>query len=114
MQIMPGTAKTIAQEMNLTQYNLENPNDNIKMGTWYLDFTHKKFDNHSMLAIASYNAGWNNVSKWLRRFSNRDPDEFVEAIPFDETQGYVRQVFGNYWNYLRLYNPKISQLVAQY
>ena len=113
MQIMPGTAKTIAQEMNLTQYNLENPNDNIKMGTWYLDFTHKKFDNHSMLAIASYNAGWNNVSKWLRRFSNKDPDEFVEAIPFDETQGYVRQVFGNYWNYLRLYNPKISQLVAQ-
>lgn len=114
MQVMPGTGKTIASELNLSQYNLENPDDNIKMGTWYLDFTHKKFDNHSMLAIASYNAGWNQVSKWLRQFSNRDADEFVEAIPFDETQGYVRQVFGNYWNYLRLYNPKVSQLVAQY
>jgi len=23
-------------------------------------------------------------------------------------------VFGNYWNYLRLYNPDIAQLLAQY
>lgn len=114
MQLMPGTAQVVAQEINLPKYNLENPRDNIQMGTWYMDFTHKKFDNHSMLAIASYNAGWNNVSKWLKKTNQSDPDEFVEAIPFDETQGYVRQVFGNYWNYLRLYNPKISQLVAQY
>ncbi len=114
MQVMPGTAKFIAEKINLPQYNMESPNDNIQMGTWYLDYTHKEYGNHSMLAIASYNAGPTNVSKWLRQLNQADPDEFVEAIPFEETQGYVRQVFGNYWNYLRLYNPKISQLVAQY
>lgn len=113
MQVMPSTAEYIAEKINLPKYDMENPQDNIHMGTWYLDYTHKKYDNHSMLAIASYNAGPNQVSKWLRTLNNRDPDEFVEAIPFDETRGYVRQVFGNYWNYLRLYNPQISQLLAQ-
>ncbi len=114
MQVMPGTGEFIAEKINLPQYNLENPQDNIHMGTWYLDYTHKKYDNHSLLAIASYNAGPNNVAKWLTQLNTRDPDEFVEAIPFDETKGYVRQVFGNYWNYLRLYNPQVSHLVAQY
>lgn len=114
MQVMPGTSKWIAEKIDLKEYSTENPNDNIKLGTWFLDYTHEQYDNNSLFAIASYNAGPGNVSKWLRELSISNPDEFVEAIPFDETRGYVRQVFGNYWNYLRLYNPKISRLVAKY
>mgnify|MGYP002777872460 CR=1 FL=1 len=114
MQVMPSTAQYIAEKINVSNYDLENPQDNIQLGTWYMDYTHNRFDNYSLLAIASYNAGWNNVEKWLKRFKTQDPDEFVESIPFGETQGYVRQVFGNYWNYLRLYNPQVSQLVARY
>ncbi len=114
MQVMPGTSKWVAEKTNLKQYNLEIPNDNIRLGTWFLDYTHGEYDNNSLLAVASYNAGPGNVSKWLRELGISDPDEFVEAIPFDETRGYVRQVFGNYWNYLRLYNPEISQLMAKY
>ncbi|MBD2773606.1 transglycosylase SLT domain-containing protein [Iningainema tapete] len=116
MQVMPDTAKWIAPQIKLDpkKINLENPNDNIKLGTWYLDHTHEQYGNNSLLAIASYNAGPGNVSKWLQTLPKDDPDEFVEAIPFDETKNYVRQVFGNYWNYLRLYNPEISQLVSQY
>ena len=114
MQVMPETGKWIAKKINLKQYNLENPNDNVQMGTWFLDYTQREYDNNSLLAVASYNAGTSNVSKWLRQLGKRDPDEFVEAIPFDETRGYVRQVFGNYWNYMRLYNPEISQLVGKY
>ncbi|MHC5821391.1 MAG: transglycosylase SLT domain-containing protein, partial [Nostoc sp.] len=88
--------------------------DNIMLGTWYLDHTHQQYNNNSLLAIASYNAGPGNVSKWLQTQTTKDPDEFVEEIPFDETKNYVRQVFGNYWNYLRLYNPEISSTVAKY
>jgi soluble lytic murein transglycosylase len=54
------------------------------------------------------------LSKWLQQDSAGDPDEFVESIPFDETRDYVKQVFGNYWNYLRLYDPKVAQQVAQH
>ena len=114
MQVMPGTGKWVADRINLKQYNSENPNDNILLGTWFLDYTHRQYDNNSMLAVASYNAGPTNVSKWLKTLGKSDPDEFVEAIPFGETKGYVRQVFGNYWNYLRLYNPEISELVGRY
>lgn len=114
MQVMPSTGKWIAQQINLPEYNKENPQDSILLGTWYLAHRHDEYSNNSMLAIASYNAGSGNVAKWLRTLNTRDPDEFVEAIPFEETRGYVRQVFGNYWNYLRLYNPEVAQMVSQY
>ncbi|WP_341530573.1 transglycosylase SLT domain-containing protein [Nostoc sp. UHCC 0302] len=116
MQVLPSTAKWIAPQIKVDfkTVNLENPNDNIMLGTWYLDHTHQQYNNNSLLAIASYNAGPGNVSKWLQTLTKEDPDEFVEEIPFDETKNYVRQVFGNYWNYLRLYNPEISGIVAKY
>lgn len=116
MQVMPDTAKWIAPQIKLDSktIDLEDPNDNVMLGTWYLDHTHQQYNNNSLLAIASYNAGPGNVSKWLQNLTKEDPDEFVEDIPFDETRNYVRQVFGNYWNYLRLYNPEISSIVAKY
>ncbi|MEH2346462.1 MAG: transglycosylase SLT domain-containing protein [Nostoc sp.] len=116
MQLLPSTAKWIAPQIKVDfkTINLENPNDNIMLGTWYLDHTHQQYNNNSLLAIASYNAGPGNVSKWLQTLTTQDPDEFVEQIPFDETKNYVRQVFGNYWNYLRLYNPEISGVVTKY
>ena len=109
MQVLPSTAAWIAPQINLKNYSLENPNDNINLGTWYLDHTHDTYNNNSLLAVASYNAGPGNVSNWIQKYGLNDPDEFVEDIPFPETQGYVKHVFGNYWNYLRFYNPEIAQ-----
>lgn len=114
MQMMPSTGAWAAKEINLKKYALENPHDNIKLGTWFLSQTHRVFKNNSLLAVASYNAGQGNLSRWLQNQKPIDPDEFVEAIPFDETQDYVKQVFGNYWNYLRLYDPQVAQQVAQH
>lgn len=114
MQMMPKTGAWAAKNLNLDQYALENPNDNIKLGTWFLDQTHRSFKNNSLLAVASYNAGQGNLSRWLKQEQWMDPDEFVEAIPFDETKDYVKQVFGNYWNYLRLYDPQVAHQLAQH
>jgi soluble lytic murein transglycosylase len=114
MQVMPGTGSWIAPKISLKQYDLKNPNDNINLGTWFLDFTHQEYNNNSLLAVASYNAGPGNVSDWLAKYGFSDPDAFVEVIPFAETKGYVESVFENYWNYLRLYNPDIGQMLAQY
>jgi soluble lytic murein transglycosylase len=109
MQIMPDTGKYIAGNTGNKSYSLTNPEDNIMMGTWYLDYTHGKFAGNSLFAVASYNAGPGAVSKWRQRFDFSDPDEFVENIPFRETKGYIESVFGNYWNYLQIYNPKIQE-----
>ena len=113
MQVMPDTATFIASNIKLKQFKLDDPNDNIRLGTWYLDHTHLEYDNNSMLAVASYNAGPGAVGGWLAKSKTQDPDEFVEMIPYNETKGYVKSVFGNYWNYLRLYNPEISQQISQ-
>ncbi len=113
MQVMPETGEEVAKQIKLTDYSLENVNDNVNLGTYYLDFTHREYNNNSMLAVASYNAGPGAVSGWLQRFGFQDPDEFVVKIPYPETQGYVKSVFENYWNYLRIYNPDVAQLMQQ-
>jgi soluble lytic murein transglycosylase len=110
MQVIPPTAKTAAKNIGLSSYVMTNPEDNINIGTYYLDFTHQKYHNNSMLAVASYNAGPNAVAKWLKRYGLQDADEFVENIPYSETQGYVESVFENYWNYMLVYNPEVSEL----
>jgi soluble lytic murein transglycosylase len=112
MQLMPDTAKEVAAALKLKAYRLDQPSDNIQLGTWYLNSTHDTFQGNSMLAIASYNAGPGNVDEWLKTLDTRDADRFVETIPFDETQNYVKTVLENYWNYLRLYSPPFQKLTS--
>lgn len=112
MQLIPTTAAQEAKYLNLSDYNLQKPEDNILLGTTYLAKMHELHANNSMLAAASYNAGPGNVAKWLREKGELDPDIFVEEIPFGETQWYVKNVFGNYWNYLRLHNLEVSAQIA--
>jgi soluble lytic murein transglycosylase len=114
MQVIPTTAQFAAAKIDLPTYSLTNPADNIKLGSWYLAHVHDQVKNNSLLAIAGYNAGPGNVSKWVKEIGINDPDEFIEKIPFDETQGYVRNVLGNYWNYLRTYHPATSQKMSKF
>ncbi|MEL7083332.1 MAG: transglycosylase SLT domain-containing protein [Cyanobacteria bacterium J06597_1] len=113
-QVMPATGAWIAGQMGLqTSYNLSTANDNLHFGAFYLDYTHRRYQDNSMLAIASYNAGPNNVAQWTQRFSLSDPDLFVEQIPFPETRKYVKAVLGNYWNYLQIYAPNTNNLASR-
>ncbi|MGB3239062.1 MAG: transglycosylase SLT domain-containing protein [Geitlerinemataceae cyanobacterium] len=110
MQVLPETGEWIAQKANEPPpKDLNDPNDNIRLGTLYLDFTHDEYNDNSLFAIASYNAGPGSVADWKKRFAFDDPDVFASKIPFPETNDYISSVFGNYWNYLRLYNPEIKQ-----
>ncbi|HEY9640269.1 MAG TPA: transglycosylase SLT domain-containing protein, partial [Coleofasciculaceae cyanobacterium] len=51
MQVMPETAEWVSQQTKLKTYKLDNPSDNIKMGTWYLDYTHREYNNNSLFAV---------------------------------------------------------------
>lgn len=113
MQVMPGTGSWVAEQINLEDYSLTNPEDNVNLGTWYLHHTHQQYGDNSLLAVASYNAGPGNVAKWIQEYGFEDQDKFVEQIPFPETKGYVEAVFSNYWNYLRLYNPEVGKLLSE-
>lgn len=111
MQVLPSTGQWVADKIGFKNYTLENPPDNIKLGTWFLDYTHREYNDNSLFAVAAYNAGPGNVNRWIKQFGTADLDRFVEQIPFNETRGYVENVLGNYWNYRRLYDPSLQPLV---
>lgn len=113
MQMLPSTADWAAKNLQVEKYSLTNPQDSIKLGTWFLKEIHRPYQNNSLLAVASYNAGQGNLGRWLDNQDEIDFDEFVESIPFYETKNYVKQVFGNYWNYLQLYEPQVNQQVVK-
>ncbi|MCS6959567.1 MAG: transglycosylase SLT domain-containing protein [Pseudanabaenaceae cyanobacterium SKYGB_i_bin29] len=111
MQIIPETAAWIASKLGRKNYSMTNPQDNVEFGTWYLRYTHSRYQNNTMLAVASYNAGPGAVANWVQGGVG-DVDEFVERIPYRETRDYVKKVFANYWNYLRIYSPTLQNHIA--
>lgn len=112
MQLMPGTAYGVAKRLAVPlsgTSDILKPEINIKLGTNYLAYTLKRFDNNALLAVASYNGGPNAVQSWFQQHrlaGNADFDWFVENIPFRETRDYVRKVFGSYWTYEELYGGR--------
>ncbi|MFW6358476.1 MAG: transglycosylase SLT domain-containing protein [Chroococcales cyanobacterium] len=113
MQMIPSSAAWAAESLGIEEYDLTNPDDSVRLGSWLLKQNHLGYRNDSMLAVASYNAGQGNLAKWIPSEGISDPDQFVENIPFDETRNYVKQVFGNYWNYLQLYTPEVKERLTQ-
>ena len=108
MQLMPYTGKRVAKIIGLKLKNekdLFNPKINIQLGTSYLGQISKRF--RGVIQIAgSYNAGPGRMKEWLRRFSERDLDEFVESIPYIETRNYVKRVFRTHQLYKAIYEAR--------
>ena len=112
MQLIPSTASRAAERLGLSDYDLRDPQDSLRLGSWYLARLHGRYEGNALLMVASYNAGVGNVNDWLEQRDPNDPDAFVAQIPFDETRNYVKAVFGNYWNYLRLYDPSMREVAG--
>ncbi|PYM62777.1 MAG: hypothetical protein DMD79_10285 [Candidatus Rokuibacteriota bacterium] len=105
MQLMPDTARLVAQEARLTYdepASLWDPAFNIALGTRYLATLRARFQ-EPLLAVASYNAGPHRVQRWVADRPTADLEEFVEQIPFDETRGFVKRVFTSWQHYRRHY-----------
>ncbi len=106
MQLMPATAKEEAKRAGLSRYDLYNAGDNIKLGTSHLGWLGKNFA-RSEYVMAAYNAGSGNARKWLKTISgNAGLPEWIEAVKFDETNGYVQRVSANLEIYRMLYDGR--------
>ncbi len=98
MQLMPSTGKFIAGKLGLRGIevsDLTDPELNVRLGCIFLADQLRSFDD-LVLALAAYNAGPSNVRRWIKRIDYSDPDEFVELIPFAETQNYIKEVLKDY------------------
>ena len=107
MQIMPETGRkvyaTYPKNQPFDADVLFSPKTNIELGMKYLWQLHQRFGNNKTHILISYNAGPHVLQRWLKRFSAvNDPDEFIEHIPYPETQKYVKRVMRNHGIYKML------------
>ena len=105
MQIMPATADYMMGKLSYevdTTYNLEDARSNLFIGCNYLRYLEDRFNN-DLYVVAAYNGGEGSVNKWINTYSVSDYDEFIEQIPFEETQNYVKKVFRSYHMYKKIY-----------
>ena len=104
-QVVPSTAQAIAARLGRENFNVRDlfkPAVSLEFGSWYLAQLLKEWNGRPIHALAAYNAGSGNVTRWQQRFGP-DPDVLVELLPFTETQTYVRIVYDNYRHYHQLY-----------
>jgi soluble lytic murein transglycosylase-like protein len=91
MQLMPSTARELARRLH-SSANIEDPEINIRLGTYYFRQLVDMFHGVSLLAVASYNGGMGNVMRWRKAAPGKPMDEFIESMPFPETRNYVKRV----------------------
>jgi soluble lytic murein transglycosylase len=106
MQLLPKTGKAVARQEKLKRFNasqLYTPAVNMQLGTRYFRGMVDKFGGSFEYALAAYNAGSDRVDEWLAQGKYRDPQEFVESIPFTETREYVQAILRNASVYQQLY-----------
>ncbi|MDQ3140020.1 MAG: lytic transglycosylase domain-containing protein, partial [Pseudomonadota bacterium] len=103
MQLMPPTARETSGKLGIG-YSLDrltsDPQYNIMLGSKYFSDLMGRYGNYAPLAVAAYNAGPGNVSRFIRE--NGDPRSpgvdvlrWIEEIPFFETKNYVHRVLEN-------------------
>ena len=107
MQLLVPTARSLARKYSssiadIYAETLFQPALNIELGTAYIRDQFDKFGRVEFVAVA-YNAGPGRVPQWQATLPP-EMDEFVEAIPFRETKGYVQGIIRNSAQYRRLYD----------
>ena len=103
MQLMPASARRAAKDHGL-RYRLNDltvkPEYNMQLGMSVIGDYLEQWGGSYILAIASYNAGAGNVTRWIETYGDPrdptiDPIDWIELIPFGETRNYVERVLEN-------------------
>lgn len=108
MQLLPRTARRMARSMRIPMHNrwaLLNINTNIKLGIGYLKKINDRYNGHSVLATAAYNAGAGQVKRWLPEEKAIPADLWIELVPFEETRKYMKRVL----TYTVIYEQRLGQ-----
>ena len=105
MQLLPSTGRMYARKVGMkgfTTASLLQPEINVRLGTQYFKDLLDRFGGVHY-ALAGYNAGEHRVVRWQSEAPGLPADEFIDNIPFPETQTYVTRIIGTTEDYRRLY-----------
>jgi soluble lytic murein transglycosylase len=114
LQITPPTGRMLARQLKIPRFTtsmLTQAETNVRMGTKYFADMVEQFGGIHY-ALAGYNAGPHRVTAWLKDAPGLDEDEFIDNIPFTETQAYVKRILGTAEDYRRLYGSGILDVRA--
>jgi soluble lytic murein transglycosylase len=106
MQVVPATGRAWARKLGIrgfTNESLNNPEINIRIGTAYFaDQVARLGSVHA--ALAGYNAGPTRARRWSAEKPGLERDEWIDDIPYPETQFYVKRILGTAEDYRALYS----------
>lgn len=108
MQILPGTGRQYARKLGVRPFStrrLTEAEVNVRLGTQIFADSIRKFGGVHF-ALAAYNAGDSRVLRWQRENPGLPQDEFIDDIPFPETQNYVKRILGTAEDYRYLYSSR--------
>jgi soluble lytic murein transglycosylase len=109
MQIMPATARQLAEAAGIDQWHAEMlylPEINVHLGTRYIAQHMENYEGALPPVFSAYNAGSHRVAWWSEYPEYGDDELFTERIPFAETRGYVRILTRNREVYTGLYGDE--------
>ncbi len=105
-QVIPSTGEEIAQRLGVEGFSpemLTRPELSLRFGAYYIGARLRDFGGSPYFALAAYNAGAGNASRWSKDGTLTDLDLYLEEIDLDEPKRYVRYVLQNYARYRWLY-----------
>ena len=105
MQILPSTGRSYAPKVGVKPWRvskLTDPDVNIRIGMAYFADLVKRYDG-IVGALVAYNAGGSRYRKWVQEYPGADRDEFIDNIPFFETQNYLKRILGTADDFRALY-----------
>ncbi|HEX4170082.1 MAG TPA: transglycosylase SLT domain-containing protein [Bryobacteraceae bacterium] len=115
MQVMPANGKELARHFGVRRMNasqLLTVDRNLQLGTFYFHNLLNSFGGQPELALASYNAGPSRANLWRTWGPFREQAEFIEAVPFHQTRGYIQIVLRNADVYRHLYASRVPDVPA--
>jgi soluble lytic murein transglycosylase len=108
MQVVPTTGRQYARQLRIRRFTtrtLIQPDVNVRIGMAHFADLVAQFGDPA-LALAAYNAGESRVVAWQAERPGLDRDEFIDDIPFPETQNYVKRILGTAEDYRVLYGSE--------
>lgn len=98
MQLTENTAIWMAAEMGMQDFEISRlyePETNIALGSFFLNWLTDYYDGNRELALCAYNAGMGNVNRWLADKQYSADGKTLTKIPFPETEQYLQRVQQN-------------------
>lgn len=80
MQVMPATAREIADELGIEDYDLKDPDTNRLFGTYYLKKLLDQFGGDEELALTAYHSGPARVEKLLKLTGGSRLEDIIDLL----------------------------------